>query len=119
MPELASPSSAIPFPSFQYTGPKDALACQGQKTPLPLVIVTGRGSEQLAVEALKAGVSDYIIKDPGRHYLELLSLVLPNVNRFFAQFQKNVNKYLELYRNGITLNDFPRFFETLAKTMVL
>jgi signal transduction histidine kinase len=53
----------------------------GQKIPLPLVIVTGRGSEQLAVEALKAGVSDYIIKDPGRHYLELLSLVLPEVVR--------------------------------------
>lgn len=53
----------------------------GQKTHLPLVIVTGRGSEQLAVEALKAGVSDYIIKDPGRHYLELLSLVLPEVVR--------------------------------------
>jgi DNA-binding NarL/FixJ family response regulator len=53
----------------------------GQETPLPLVIVTGRGSEQLAVEALKAGVSDYIVKDPGRHYLELLSLVLPQVVR--------------------------------------
>jgi len=37
-----------------------------EETPLPLVILTGKGSEELAVEALKAGVDDYIVKDPGR-----------------------------------------------------
>ena len=36
------------------------------RTPLPLVLLTGAGSQQLAVEALKAGVYDYIIKDPGQ-----------------------------------------------------
>ncbi|MGD9326953.1 MAG: response regulator [Desulfobacterales bacterium] len=50
-------------------------------TPLPLVILTGAGSQQLAVEALKAGVYDYIIKDPGRGYLNLLPVVLPDVVR--------------------------------------
>ena len=50
-------------------------------TPLPLVILTGAGSQQLAVEALKAGVYDYIIKDPARDYLELLPVVLPDVVR--------------------------------------
>jgi signal transduction histidine kinase len=52
-----------------------------EKTPLPLVILTGRGSEELAVEALKAGVDDYIIKDPGEGYLDLLPVVLPEVVR--------------------------------------
>ena len=51
------------------------------KTPLPLVLLTGAGSQQLAVEALKAGVYDYIIKDPGRDYLALLPVVLPDVVR--------------------------------------
>lgn len=46
---------------------------------LPLVILTGRGSEQLAVEALKIGVDDYLIKDPGQSYLKLLPIVLPDV----------------------------------------
>ena len=50
-------------------------------TPLPLVLLTGAGSQQLAVEALKAGVYDYIIKDPGRDYLALLPVVLPDVVR--------------------------------------
>lgn len=48
---------------------------------LPLVILTGAGSEHLAVDALKAGVDDYIIKDPGGGYLDLLPLVLPAVVR--------------------------------------
>ena len=51
------------------------------RTPLPLVLLTGAGSQQLAVEALKAGVYDYIIKDPGRDYLSLLPVVLPDVVR--------------------------------------
>ena len=50
-------------------------------TPLPLVLLTGAGSQQLAVEALKAGVYDYIIKDPGQGYLNLLPVVLPDVVR--------------------------------------
>ena len=52
-----------------------------EKIPLPLVILTGKGSQQLAVEALKAGVDDYIIKEPGPAYLDLLPLVLPGVVR--------------------------------------
>jgi PAS domain S-box-containing protein len=50
-----------------------------EKIPLPLVILTGKGSEQLAVEALKAGVDDYIIKDPRQAYLDLLPVVLMEV----------------------------------------
>ncbi len=52
-----------------------------EETRLPLVILTGRGSEQLAIEALKAGVNDYIIKDRGQGYLGLLPVVLPEVLR--------------------------------------
>ncbi len=53
----------------------------GEGTRLALVILTGRGSEQLAVRALKSGVNDYIIKDPGQGYLDLLPVVLPEVLR--------------------------------------
>jgi len=47
--------------------------------PLPLVILTGSGSEQVAVEALRAGVDDYIIKDPDSAYLQMLPMVLAEV----------------------------------------
>jgi len=56
-------------------------ALLGEKVPLPLVILTGRGSEALAVEALKAGVDDYIVKESGQDYLDLLPLILPDVVR--------------------------------------
>lgn len=51
--------------------------------PLPLVILTGSGSEQVAVEALKAGVDDYIIKDRDRAYLQVLPMVLAEVASTF------------------------------------
>ena len=42
----------------------------------PLMILTGSGNEHLAVEALKAGVYDYVVKDPNNGYLDLLPVVL-------------------------------------------
>lgn len=53
------------------------------EVPLPLVILTGSGSEQIAVDALKAGVDDYIIKDPNRAYLKMLPMVLAEVAASF------------------------------------
>jgi len=50
-----------------------------EQTFLPMLILTGKGSEQLAVEALKAGVDDYMIKDPEQHYLDFLPIVIPAV----------------------------------------
>ncbi len=49
--------------------------------PVPLAIITGGGSEELAVEALRAGVADYIIKDPGQGYLQQLPVVLLDLVR--------------------------------------
>jgi len=47
----------------------------------PFVMLTGAGSENLAVRALQAGMYDYIIKDPGLGYLKLLPLKLVNVTQ--------------------------------------
>lgn len=52
----------------------------GDKTPVPLVLLTGGGSEQLAVDALKAGVDDYVAKG-SLGYLELLPVVLEDAVR--------------------------------------
>jgi len=43
---------------------------------LPLVMLTGSGSESVAAEALKAGVDDYVIKDPESAYLQMLPRIL-------------------------------------------
>ncbi len=50
-------------------------------TDTPMVLLTGTGTENLAVRALKAGVDDYLVKDVDGSYLELLPVVLPEVIR--------------------------------------
>jgi PAS domain S-box-containing protein len=55
---------------------------------IPLVLLTGAGAEYLAVEALKAGVDDYIIKDASQGYINLLPIVLPEVvQRYRARLE--------------------------------
>ncbi len=49
--------------------------------PFALVLLTGVGSEQMAIKALRVGIDDYIVKDSSSEYLELLPLVLPKVAR--------------------------------------
>ncbi|MEW5960782.1 MAG: ATP-binding protein [Chloroflexota bacterium] len=45
----------------------------------PTILVTGPGHEDVAVEALKLGASDYIIKDAAGEYVELLMAVVERV----------------------------------------
>ncbi len=53
------------------------LAAQG---PLPpIIMITVGGDERVAVEAVKLGASDYIIKDVAGRYLELLPTVIEQI----------------------------------------
>ncbi|MCG8333901.1 MAG: response regulator [Proteobacteria bacterium] len=47
-----------------------------EKYAKPMVLITGIGTEHLAVEALKSGVDDYVPKDGNGAYLELLPIVI-------------------------------------------
>ncbi len=44
------------------------------KTTAPFVVATGRGDERIAVEMMKLGAKEYIIKDT--HFLEMIPLVV-------------------------------------------
>jgi PAS domain S-box-containing protein len=50
----------------------------------PTVVITGGGSEMVAVEALKLGASDYIIKDPDKNYLDLMPVVVEKALQIHA-----------------------------------
>ncbi len=52
---------------------------------LPTVLLTVTGSETLAVEALKSGVFDYLIKNPGGGHLKLLPTVLAHIVRRYKE----------------------------------
>ncbi|MDM8560286.1 PAS domain S-box protein [Candidatus Parabeggiatoa sp. HSG14] len=43
---------------------------------IPAIMITGAGNERIAVEAMKLGAGDYVIKDLDNHYLKLLPSVI-------------------------------------------
>ncbi len=63
---------------------------------VPVLVVTGTGSEEVAVQAMKRGAVDYIIKDPEGHYLK----VLPETVRNALERQKEQQE-LERYRHHL------------------
>lgn len=61
-------------------GGLDVIRILSTRGPLPpLIMVTGAGNEKIAVEAMKAGAADYIVKDVEMGYLELLPIVIEKV----------------------------------------
>jgi two-component system sensor histidine kinase/response regulator len=61
------------------TGLEVLEAMMQQEDIPPVIMVTGGGSEKTAVEAMKLGASDYIVKDIDAGYLELVPLIVRQV----------------------------------------
>lgn len=47
-------------------------------TTVPVIFATGQGDQKVAVEAMKAGVYDYLVKDSSRNYLDQLPVTIDN-----------------------------------------
>jgi PleD family two-component response regulator len=52
------------FNILGFTGLQVIRLVQSSKPQLPVIVVTGTGSEEVAVEAIKLGAWDYVIKSP-------------------------------------------------------
>jgi signal transduction histidine kinase len=68
---------------------------------IPLVVLTGQGDEQIAVDLMKAGASDYLVKtlvSPDR-----LSLLLRNALRVYAAEQREARVQEELRQTNSLL----------------
>ncbi len=90
-----------------------------KKVPAPLVILTGAGSEDIAVDALKAGVDNYIVKDPGEGYVKLLPVVLADVVRKYGDRVKR-QQAEEALRNekkfsDMVIDSLPGIFYLLTR----
>lgn len=60
----------------------EAIQTLAERGPLPpTIMVTGTGSERIAVEAMKLGASDYLVKDVDGGYFELLPSVIEQALR--------------------------------------
>jgi DNA-binding NtrC family response regulator len=62
-------------------GDGTALDVLGLNLESPVIIITGAGSEEVAVQAMKAGAHDYLIKDPDRRYLKILPVAVEKAVR--------------------------------------
>ncbi|HPA71233.1 MAG TPA: ATP-binding protein [Spirochaetota bacterium] len=67
----------------------------------PVVMVTGTGSEEVAVEALKLGAADYIIKDVDGNYLELLPALVHKVlqNEMVVEERRHAEREAAMLRS--------------------
>ena len=58
----------------------EVIGTMASRGPLPpTIMVTGSGNESIAVEAMKLGAGDYVVKDVDLGYLELLPAVIEKV----------------------------------------
>ena len=70
-----------------------------QKALTPMIMVTGNGNERIAVQAIKLGAADYIVKDVEMAYLELLPIVIDNVLQK-VQLVKEKQKMLQVVKES-------------------
>ncbi len=85
----------------------------------PFILLTGNGSEQIAIEAFKAGVNDYLVKATQSGYLDLLPALVTEViqhhrlkirNELLELSLKEANErfcqFMEHYQGIFWLTDF-------------
>lgn len=87
------------------------LARQGQVPPT--VMVTGSGNEKIAVEALKLGASDYLVKDVDGGFLDLLPTVIEQVllkQRILSEKQDALDALEQRNQNLALLNEAGQAF---------
>src|SRR4030042_6205058 len=63
---------------------------------IPVIVVTGAGSEEIAVKAIKAGAYEYLVKDVDRNYLKVIPVTVENALKYkkleaiLSEKQKNI-----------------------------
>ncbi|MFC1976500.1 response regulator [Chloroflexota bacterium] len=97
------------------------LAARG---PLPpTIMITGTGNEQIAIEAMKLGAGDYIVKDVEGGYFDLLPTVVEQVlsqRRLFEEKEQAMAALEQVNHNLALLNLMSqRFAATLDLQQIL
>ncbi len=82
----------------EYNGLDILRYIKSKKDSPPVIILTGHGNERIAVEALRCGAANYIIKDVNLHYLALLISAIES-EKSHCELKKKVLKNEEMMRS--------------------
>jgi signal transduction histidine kinase/FixJ family two-component response regulator len=88
---------------------------QFEHTP-PIIMVTGHGDESLAVEAMKLGASDYLVKDVAGKYLDIFPSVLEQVLERDQLKREKKEALLALEQRNCHLTELNRIGQLLTST---
>ena len=97
---------AIRLPDM--SGTVIAQSLLSEKPELPLLLVTGRRDEPLAVEALGLGVVSYVIEDQGKINLALIPSILRSMLERAGQMRKRIEIERTLRETEARLNEAQR-----------
>jgi diguanylate cyclase (GGDEF)-like protein/PAS domain S-box-containing protein len=64
-----------------HLGDGSALDILELELDVPVVVITGAGDEEIAVQAMRAGAFDYLTKDTERRYLKMVQVTIENARR--------------------------------------
>lgn len=76
---------------------------RGQGVLVPIIVLTGQGDEQIAVSLMKAGASDYLVKD--QLSPDLLTRHLHNTLKIYRAEQQAMEARAELQRTNVLLKE--------------
>ena len=75
------------------------------EVPVPVMMLTGADNASVAVEAMKRGAQDYLVKDVNRQYLELLPAVIQHVLRERRTLMEKKQVEAELWQHRWRLEE--------------
>ncbi|MCB1034043.1 MAG: PAS domain S-box protein, partial [Acidobacteria bacterium] len=80
---------------------------------VPIIVITGAGDEEIAVKAMKAGASDYVIKDLERSYLAILPVTVDKALR-----KQTVDRELRMLSHAVSTFNEALFISDLSGSIL-
>lgn len=73
----------------------------------PVIVITGAGNEEIAINAIKLGAYDYLVKDFDRYYLKALPIIVQNAIKRWAAEKLNrlLSHAVKSAMDGICISD--------------